>query len=188
MMPGMTPKKVQWSRRRKPVLAAVVVAAALGLGAVMVTLGGSSGGSDDLTAAETTQRSRNFTGRISLPLVDPIDTDKALASMALDVQAEAALTADVNAGRAHLAWLSVWDDQAQDGDRIRVSAGGFDLDLDLYNAPHRIGIPIADENPGLTIMGLHDGGGGITIGIQTTNGVVLTPVLRPGQLLPIGLR
>ncbi len=184
----MIPKRVQWSRRRKPVLVAVAVTAALGLGAAIVTVTGHGGASDRLTAAQTTQRASAFTGTLALPLVALSDRDAAIGTMALPPEAEASLKADLEAGRTGLAWLSLWDDQAEDGDSVRISASGFALDLELYNAPHRIGIPVAGQSPGLAITGLHDGGGGITLGIQTTDGVVLTPVLQPGQVLPIGLR
>ncbi|MBB4000489.1 hypothetical protein [Aureimonas pseudogalii] len=190
MSPPLIPNRIQWSRRRKPVIAALLGTVALVAGAITLTFGNGSGGNgtDRLSAAEAAQRESTFAGMIALPLVASGERDAAIDTMALPPKAQASLKADLEAGRSALAWIEVWDDQAADGDRIRISAGGFDLDLDLYKAPHRIGIPVTGPSPGLAITGLHDGGGGITVGIQTLKGTVLTPVIRPGQVLPIGLR
>lgn len=189
MKPQMIPKNVPWFRRPKPIFMALLVTAGLITAASTIIHGfGIGPGRDSLSGSETGQRATSFTGSVSLPLVAAHERDEAIDTMALPPEAQASLRADLEAGRSGLAWLAVWDDQAADGDRIRISAGGFALDLDLYKAPHRIGIPVTGPSPGLSITGLHDGGGGITVGIQTLNGAVLTPVIEPGQVLPIGLR
>lgn len=189
-MQPMKPNRVQWSSRRRPVLIALGFSAVLGLAAVVASTlgGGGATGSGALSAEETQQRARAFTGSIALPLVAAADRDAAIDTMALPTEAQASLRADLEAGRSRLAWLSLWDDQAEDGDRVRIAAGGFSLDLDLYKAPHRIGIPVTGEGADLTLTGLRDGGGGITLGVQSTEGVVLTPVIAPGQVLFMRLR
>jgi len=181
-----TPERSPASRR-KPVIAAMAVLGALAISvAGWNFVAGGTGAQDTLSPTQAAERDRAFTGTVSLPLVASAERDEAIETMAIDPDARAALRADLDAGRARLAWLSLWDDQAEDGDRVRVAAGGFSLDLDLYRAPHRIGIPVT---PGpLLITGLRDGGGGITLGIQEVGGVLHTPVIAPGQSLSMVLR
>ena len=175
-------ERLQSPKRRLP---ALVAAAAIGVAAIGGALAFGIGGSGDgLSARDAAARAANFPDAIALPLVTAAERDEALDTMALPPEQKAVLLQEVENGDTRLAWLSIWDDRDEDGDAVTVRSGGFSVQLDLYNAPARIGVPIGGD--GLTITGVRDGQGGITAGIQADGGPVLTPVLRPGQSIAVG--
>ena len=172
------------ARRKFP---ALLAAGALGVAAIGGALAFGFGGSNDgLSASDAAARTAAFPSAIALPLVTDAELDDAIDTMALPPQQKVTLKRDVENGNVRLAWLSIWDDQAEDGDVVRVTSGGFSAVVGLYHAPARIGVPVGSG--GLTITGVQDGNGGITAGIHADGGPVLTPVLRPGQSLTVGFK
>ena len=83
-----------------------------------------------------------------------------------------------------LVWLVLWDFAAADGDIVRVSTAGYKVDIPLHSVQTRIAVPV-DAARMIEIVGVRDGGGGITLGVQNEAGVLSLPVLQVGQTLSL---
>lgn len=92
------------------------------------------------------------------------------------------------ANDVQLVWLTLWDSMSPDGDVVRVSSAGYEVDILLEKAPQRIAVPI-DAARQVQITGIHDGGGGITLGVQEGAAQIMLPVLAPAEILrlPVSL-
>lgn len=173
------------------------------IAAVWVLGGGSlltawwPGSSDHVSNATRNELQKSFASLAPLQLesVKPQDLERALDTLHLDAPQRAQLRAAVtsstsihSADQTRLVWVEVWDFAAEDGDVVHLASAGFTIDCNLLNAHQRIAMPV-DATRRLTVTGALDGGGGITLGIQTSTGPVLLPVLAPGQTLqlPLGI-
>lgn len=163
-----------------------ILAAIIAFGGGSWWLSGSAS-KDDLSTSEITQRQQSFeqAGSFQLEEVAPAELFKAYSAMNLKANEIKALEADIKHGTVKLAWITVWDNQAVDGDIINIQAGGFSSQISLTHEKQRMAIPINQGE--VTITGIADGSGGITLGFYTTNGTVSLPVIAPGQtvVLPI---
>jgi hypothetical protein len=83
-----------------------------------------------------------------------------------------------------LVWVSLWDFASPDGDVVHVSSAGYEMDISLQKLQNKIAIPI-DATRTVKLTGVHDGGGGITLGIESGSTSVFMPVLKEGQLLTL---
>jgi len=88
--------------------------------------------------------------------------------------------------KAGLVWISLWDFQAPDGDIVHVSSAGYEMDIPLQKLKNKIAVPV-DESKAIKITGVRDGGGGITLAIQSGVTTVSMPVLQVGQVLSLPL-
>lgn len=86
--------------------------------------------------------------------------------------------------KAVLVWLTLWDTHAQDGDVVLVQSGGYQQEVTLLNKPARIAVPVPPSGV-INIVGVHDGGGGITIGAMSGESPVALPVMSEGQTLGV---
>lgn len=163
----------------------------LGVGSVMTTLYDSSP-SDDIPVSTRVQLVDEFaTARpVKLIPVPAENIDIALDSMKLNATQRNALKNSLTSslGNDHskptLGWVELWDFAAEDGDVVHISAAGYELDYPILNTPTRFAIPI-DATSTVTISGVHDGGGGITLGIRSGAVDVFLPVIEPGQPLTV---
>lgn len=132
---------------------------------------------------------------ISIPHVAAGDLERAMDSMRLDPAARQALTRQLassvpapgelpKASETILAEIRLWDFAAQDGDSVRVSSAGYEIEVTLLNQPTTVAIPV-DGSRVIKIQGARDGGGGITLGIQNGTQPLSLPVLKPGQTLSL---
>ena len=143
----------------------------------------------------------NTMDRVKLTLVTTSETAAAIESMRLapdarqklkaalvESDSKSALSAEPAPAQKpdnlRLAWVSLWDSFDVDGDSVHLSSAGYEVDILLGKAPQRIAVPV-DASGQIRITGLHDGGGGITLGIQEGTSKVLLPILAPGQSLII---
>ena len=83
--------------------------------------------------------------------------------------------------------LFVWDDYAQDGDVVTVVSGNAQQTVSLLNAGTTVILPRPATGT-VTIVGVHDGGGGITLGIRGSGNPLFTPVMQPGEQLTLRIR
>ena len=83
--------------------------------------------------------------------------------------------------------LFVWDDYAQDGDVVTVVSGNTKQTVSLLNAGTTVILP-RPANGTVTIVGVHDGGGGITLGIRGSGNPLFTPVMQPGEQLTLRVK
>ncbi len=145
--------------------------------------------SRDMTFAEE-ERIAAFeaAGPLPLPLVnlaDPAERQEAFQSMNLNpVQAEQWQT-DLTQRGGRLVWLDVFDDHQEDGDIVAIRTFSFSQEIPIFHAPHRVAVPLSPEERGMTLTGVYDGGGGITVAVRVEGRFVPLPPLQPGQTLVI---
>ncbi len=83
-----------------------------------------------------------------------------------------------------MAWLTIWDHRDEDGDIIRVVSEGYTRTVPILNTPVTLAVPVPASGV-VNIVGVHDGFGGITVGIKSSVTPVLLPVLAPGQVVGV---
>ena len=168
-------------------MAAVVVA--IGLGAFF-GLGG--GAADQITEAEVQSRQSAYSTLVAgtgMPLtyVAAEDVDTAIADMPESVSQEQReeLRQKVDSGQVKLAWLSLWDTHAEDGDILRFeSSGSFPIEVMALNARTTIAIPFPADGL-VKVTGVTDGGGGITIALESGATQIAWPTMAPGDTLDL---
>lgn len=97
------------------------------------------------------------------------------------------IAAKVNSGQTKFYDVQVWDTCAEDGDIVDVIVdGAVFATVTLMHSPTKVSIPCG---PGTTVsIGARiDGGGGVTLGAKTSAGQYFTPILYPGDTLPLSL-
>lgn len=172
------------------VLASLVVIGGLGFG--MTHFWGDAPG-DSISDARRQELTQNFlkASSVRLERVVDADVDKAIASMNLKPEQARMLKQELEKHATQpddqttqLAWLDIWDFASQDGDVVHVSAAGYEIDVPMMNAQTRVAVPV-DASKAVLVTGVVDGGGGITLGLQTGTGELLLPVLAPGESLTV---
>lgn len=155
---------------------------------------------DSVTDQQARERARAFNGAPPLELrrVGASEMTGALASMKLPaeekqrlIEALAAPSAETPAPTAvssgspvRLAWITLWDTDAQDGDQVRLDSNGFSTVVVLANTPVTFAIPVPEQGV-VNLTGVHDGGGGITIGAMSGAQRVALPIMSVGQVLGV---
>jgi hypothetical protein len=85
-----------------------------------------------------------------------------------------------------LAWISLWDTDAEDGDAVRIDSQGYSRTVLLSKQPVTFAIPVP-ANGIVNITGVRDGeGGGVTVGLASGASKAVFPIMSVGQVL--GLR
>lgn len=169
---------------RMAIMAAAV--AVVGVGAYV----GLSGGGDSVTDQENQSRIAAHqtllaSSGLPLTLVGADDVDAAIASLPDTVRQETReeLRQKVNEGRLQLAWVTLWDTHVEDGDILRFqSSASIPIDVMALNAKTTLAIPYpADGN--VVVTGVKDGGGGITIALESGATTIAWPTMQPGDQL-----
>lgn len=166
---------------------------------------------DVVTSAEAQQREQAFANVQPLPLAPvPRDkTDAAIASMNLPAAEQDVLRKDLARGgpagtvpkappapqaaaaparqEVRLVEIILWDTHSPDGDVVRVVSGGFTRDVLLTKSPQVVYVP-ADGSGSVQVLGVRDGGGGITLGVKGGDLAVLMPIMSEGQMLSLPVR
>lgn len=173
---------------------AVLIAAAVAMwggsgGTAAAAIGAAMpGGADSMPAEQVRARAAAFAqlGGVVLPSVPPNEMGMALQSITgYQPKQIASITQDIKAGRAELVYLTLWDDRVVDGDAVSIISAGITVQLPLTGQPQTIALPVAGS---VWITGTHDGGGGITVAVQTATGPAFFPVLAVGQTLEVPVR
>ena len=168
---------------------AAVAAIVLGLGAYLTT----SGGSDSISDSDSTSRLATYqtfvaAGGLAVHMVSPEDLDEAVASMNFPEERQDALREDVEAGRVLLAWLTLWDTHAEDGDVLRFeSDSAYPVEITALNNKTTVAIPYPVSGT-VKVIGVHDGGGGITIALESGATQISWPTMRPGDSLELPVK
>ena len=200
MTPLLRPEQEHPPEKRKPrqtnVLVSCMLAAVLVLGGgwmLQTVFGGGNGSApppavaaartaDRLTDKQISIRKQKFEaagGRFALPATS---RDTAAAT----VQDTAG---DRPAGRqqGRMVELTVWDDVEEDGDVVQIQSTERTETVALTHSPQTVLIPVQEGAP-LTITGVRDGGGGITLGFSGAGQPVSLPVLGEGESIQIWLQ
>jgi hypothetical protein len=176
------------SGRGWPVRIALAAVAALAIGAGAYF--GLAGGGDAVSAQDAASRTAAYQalvagGGMPLRLVTAAEVDDAIASLPDSVSPaqRAELREAVDHGQVRLAWLTLWDTQAQDGDVLRFeSAASFPVDVTALNAKTTIAVPFPADGV-VKVTGVRDGGGGITIALESGAAHIDWPTMQPGDTL-----
>lgn len=158
---------------------------------------------DRVSAAEVEQRASAFASVAPLELkpVPPQQQEARLAEMQLAptaqvelkqlLQRSSAPSGSHSAGSVaaqptdvRLVELTVWDSHAPDGDVVRVISAGYSRDVTLHKQPLVLAIPVQGSMP-IQIVGVHDGGGGITLAVQGAHAPIMTPIMSEGQTVAV---
>lgn len=154
---------------------------------------------DNVSPREVEQRQNEFRKSPGLTLdeLSAPQATSAIARLPLEANQKAALAKAVDrpapAAEAaqqvslRLAQITLWDTHQQDGDVVAISSGAFRIELPLTKAPQTVPVPV-ESTAQLQIVGVRDGGGGITMGIRSGNSAMLMPILSEGQELVLPLR
>ncbi|TPQ29805.1 hypothetical protein [Methylomonas koyamae] len=155
-----------------------------------------SGAVDKVSSTHQAELETTFAKIQSVELV-PVsdsDTEAALATMRLppeqrqqlmsELSKRVDLAPDANpaASGLRLVWVTLWDFAAADGDVVNVASAGYQSDVVLQKKPTRIAVPL-DGTKSVKITGVHDGGGGITLGVESGGNPLALPLLKPGVSL-----
>ncbi|MBL8438424.1 MAG: hypothetical protein JNM61_09515 [Zoogloeaceae bacterium] len=143
-------------------------------------------GKDSVSPQEAQQRVQEFAaaGSIRTERVPPAELAGALDSIPLKADEKVRLKAQLDGGSARLVYLTLWDNVAEDDDRVRIDSATFSFEVRLKNRPTRIAVP---EPPSgvLNVVGTRDGGGGITVAMMSGSTTVRLPVMAIGQALGV---
>ena len=173
-------------KQRRGLLFAGVVAVV----AIVSTMAGHHGSAGDQPMSQAAQQARLVAFQQAAPLtpapVMPADRAQALAGMKLAGQ-PAEVRQAIEDGREPLTWITLWDDQDEDGDTVEIISHGFSQVVRLTNAPQQIAVPVP-EGGVINVHGVYDGGGGITVAIRTAQGQVALPVMAVGQVVGVPIK
>jgi len=85
-----------------------------------------------------------------------------------------------------LVWINLWDFASPDGDVVSIASAGYKVDVLLHKNHTKIAVPV-DAIGIVKITGVRDGGGGITLAIQSDATGVSLPVLQVGETMALPL-
>lgn len=100
---------------------------------------------------------------------------------------KAQVIADVATGKNQVVEITVWDDVAEDGDVVSVSSGFIGQEIPIFHQPTKVVLPLVTGRP-ITLTGVKDGGGGITVAIANGNTALANPVMREGETITIPIK
>lgn len=87
-------------------------------------------------------------------------------------------------GSVRLAAVTLWDTVDEDGDMVELTAAGFTQRVTIMQKPATFFLPLYPGGS-VVIRAVHDGGGGVTLGVRTITGNLPLPRLAVGQSLEI---
>jgi len=119
---------------------------------------------------------------VPVNFLDRDERARAKAASGLDEEQAEHLLKEAEGGYISLAWVTVWDNLAEDGDVIEVSAGGMTRTVPILNEPTTIVVPYSIDSAQIKIRGVRDGGGGITVAARTANGSLPLPPMNEGEV------
>lgn len=163
-------------------LAAAVAVGLLGWGASSFF----SGSSDSVSDATKAQWQASFAAASPLApnLVPQAEVDQAVKSMQLPPQQEQQLKTELEEGRTRMVWLSFQDVAAEDNDTVDVVSGAFRQRVVTRKQPIKVYLPEPADGF-VKVVGVADGGGGITIRIVSGGVTVQMPFMVKDQVVGI---
>jgi hypothetical protein len=189
------------------VIAVIAASLHLGSGGASWPLHGSG---DAVSQANAELRAEQFATLAPLPLslVPTSESAVALDSMQLEPSAKAtlaeslaappsaartavssgsvpsaAVTASASPEPLRLAWVTLWDTDAEDGDVVRLDSEGYSRTVTLAKKPVTFAVPVPRDSI-IKVTGIRDGeGGGITVGLASGASQAVFPIMSVGQTL-----
>lgn len=149
---------------------------------VLSDSGGSRNNAPQNIATDTSGPSSSSSSILPVP---PAETGRAIALLVMaDADKQKAQEA-VKAGRLKIGFVTLSDSDAEDGDWVSVTAGGFRQDLRLFKNPLLVAVPYLPGQP-VRVTGLVDGdGGGITVAVHVGASILKLRPLRVGESVEV---
>ena len=93
----------------------------------------------------------------------------------------------IDSGNVKFFSITVLDNLDEDGDVVKIKVNNMDLgDVLLTNAGSTISVPLSSSgNDTLSVIGVKDGVGGITVTFRTSKGDFYSKVMQPGEVFNI---
>jgi hypothetical protein len=182
------------SARQHPatsVITRALLASAAVVGIVAASLHFGSGGAwwplhgsgDAVSETDAKLRAAQFAtlSPLHLSVVPPSESAAALDGMQLAPPAKTALAEALEPLR--LAWVTLWDTDAEDGDVVRLDSEGYSRTVTLAKKPVTFAVPVPRDGI-IKVTGIRDGeGGGITVGLASGASQAVFPIMSEGQTL-----
>jgi hypothetical protein len=123
-------------------------------------------------------------GSLMKPVAEA-DINQAISHLLMSASEKERVREAVSSNHLRLAWITVSDSVAEDGDWIRLEAAGFRQDIRLLNKPYEIAVPYVPGSMA-TVTGLVDGvDGDITVAVYVGSATVSLKPLTQGEVLQI---
>ena len=190
-IPSISGRGRRRSRGPMAIVVALAVAAAIGVGAFFGFQGdGADPVADQISAQESQTLQGQYSamlasGGIEVDMVGADEVDQAIASMPVSDEQRTEVQQKVQSGQMRLAWLTLWDTHAQDGDILRFeSDAALPVEVMALNAPTTLAIPFPASGT-VKVTGVVDGGGGITIALKSGAAQIAWPTMQPGDTLSL---
>lgn len=134
------------------------------------------------TGNETQQTAAASSATDAARMFQPVaagEIDQAVAALIMPEPQRAQVRQALNKHMLKIAWMHLSDSEAEDGDWVSVSAGGFNRSVRLFKDPLRVAVPYVPGTP-IAVTGLIDGdGNGITAAVHSgASAFKLKPLVR----------
>jgi hypothetical protein len=157
---------------------------------------------DEVSRSDAEARAVGFAALAPLPLmsVPPSDEAVAIDGMQLSPTEKTAFSSKLHAIETsardavpkanaqlpqlhRLAWVTLWDTDAEDGDAVRLDSEGYSRTVTLTKKPLTLAVPVPRDGV-IKVTGIRDGeGGGITVGFASGPAKAVFPIMSVGQTL-----
>ncbi|KPA13557.1 hypothetical protein MHK_006222 [Candidatus Magnetomorum sp. HK-1] len=93
----------------------------------------------------------------------------------------------IQKGNVKIYAVTLFDNCAEDGDVVRVKVNGIDLgEVPLTHAGATVSVPLSSSgNDVMSVIGVKDGQGGITVTFRTSQGEYYSKVMQPGETITV---
>lgn len=113
------------------------------------------------------------------------EIDKAIAGLIMADTDRTRVRQAVMQKQINLAAISVSDSDVEDGDWVRITAGGFSQDVRLFKKPIQVVVPYVPGAP-ILLSGLVDGDGrSITVAVHSSGGQYALKPLQKGESIQV---
>ena len=115
---------------------------------------------------------------------DPRAIDDAIAGLYLSDGEKTRIREAVGAGDLQVGLMTVWDWMDHDGDVVVLTSAGFVQNVPISNEPKPV-VVLYEGPSAITLTGLRDGGGGITVAVGTAGAPLKLRALRAGESIQV---
>lgn len=95
---------------------------------------------------------------------------------------------DLREGRIDVAAITLWDNNAEDGDVVVIGNMGVQYEIPIFHEPTTVFVPYVPGQSSVKVTGLVDGGGGVTVAAASNYGLFPIPPLAEGQSVDVPLQ
>lgn len=113
------------------------------------------------------------------------EIDQAIAILIMPEAQKAQVRQALDKRTLRISWMHLSDSEAEDGDWVMVSAGGFNQSVRLFKDPLRVAVPYVPGVP-IAVTGLIDGdGNGITVAVHAGASTFKLKYLVRGETIQV---